>query len=133
MLVIKGKTGRIDEELIQLKLKNLQLYDLICAIGQEAADCFDKFVTITHIFRKQKEQDHLYKGHQRYDRKKFKSPHQFWHGVDLRSGYFTDYEVQHLVDFANARNDKDNYYKWTAVFHDVGHGEHIHIQFAPKE
>lgn len=123
------KTERCREEYATLESKNRDLRDLIEDVNQQAFKRFGKSVLITMIYRTQEEQDYLYADNAKYQKKKFKSPHQFWHAVDLRSRTFTEREISQLVDFINVTYNDKNYYKFTAMCHTVGHGMHFHIQF----
>lgn len=127
---IKFKTDRVCNEFEELQDKNYYLEDLINDVAQYCKKEFDKNITITMIYRTDEEQDNIYKDNERYQFKKFKSPHQFWQAVDLRSRDFTEEEITQLVDYINKKYNVQNYYKWTAKNHEVnGHGEHFHIQY----
>lgn len=132
----KAKDGseRIEKELKKLKKKNPKLHQIVMELTQYVKDEFKKDVIITMIHRTQEEQDTLYKDSAKYKKKTFKSPHQFWHGVDLRSWIYTEAEREKMVAWLNAKGSLlNNYYKWTAKVHEVGqNGLHFHIQFCPK-
>lgn len=128
------KTPRLRDELSKLLEKNKELHDLIIDLNSYAQDNFEQTVTITMIYRTQAEQDYLYRNSERYQKKKFKSPHQFWQAVDVRSLDFTERQIKELVDWINARMNPTNYYRWTAKCHEVGgNGRHFHIQYLRKK
>lgn len=126
---VEFKTDRCKKEYASLMSKNRPLRDLIDDVSRYSVDNFDKPVLITMISRTQEEQDYLYRNSEKYKKKKFKSPHQFWHAVDLRSRTFSDKEITQLVDYINETYNDKNYYKFTAMCHSVGNGMHFHIQY----
>lgn len=128
----KGMSSRLSKEYSELTSKNLPLKSLVEDLNIYVNRTFKKKLMLTMIFRTEAEQDFLYADNEKYKKKKFKSPHQFWQAVDIRSKTFTDSEVKQLEDYLNDKWNKDNYYKWTAKNHTVGHGMHFHIQFVKK-
>jgi len=101
-------------------------------------DSFTKGVTITMIGRTQREQDEIYAGKKdkkgrEYDKKPWTSPHMYNHAFDLRSRDFTKKEIKEIEDYINAKYNPENYYRFTALNHDVGLGNHFHVQFVKKE
>lgn len=87
---------------------------------------FKKDITVTEIFRTQEEQDSYYKDHESYKEKPWKSVHQYWRGADVRSKNFEHEEIQKITNWLNMvhYSTKHN----TCVYHDIGLGEHWHIQ-----
>lgn len=129
-IAYKNNQKRLGREHNALRKHNRGLYDLLIQLDEYVHAQFDKNVIITMIYRTQGEQDYLYRNSARYKKKKFKSPHQFWHAVDIRSRTFTHREIDMIVRWLNREYNKINYYKWTAKCHDVGSGMHFHIQFS---
>lgn len=127
---MKGLSKRLAKEYADLTSHNLPLKRVIEDLNNYVNLAFKKTLTITMIYRTQAEQEYLYKDNARYIKKKFKSPHQFWQAVDLRSRTFTKGELTQISDYLNNKWNSSNYYKWTAKVHNVGHGVHLHIQFA---
>ena len=126
---IEFKTIRVNKEWVQLKVKNPELYKIIEEVDNFVWKKYKKNIVITMIFRTESEQDYLYRDSKKYAKKKFRSPHQFWQGVDLRTWTFTDKEIKEITDFAN-KKQKGNYYKWVAKAHTVGkNGKHFHFQY----
>lgn len=124
IITLKSETGRLPSEIADLPQKNKPLYDLILDVASYCDTNFKKNIVITMIYRTQEEQYDIYgEGYTK------KSPHQFWQAVDLRSRTFTDEEIKQLVDYINKKYNDKNYYKWSAKCHNVGHGDHFHIQF----
>lgn len=129
---VKNDSQRLKDELKQLKSKNAYMVKLLEDLNSYTQRQFKKGLVITMIFRTQEEQDYLYKNSAKYQKRKFKSPHQFWHAVDVRSRTFTQPEIKKMVDYLNKKHNGGNYYKWTAKCHTIGHGMHFHIQFIKK-
>lgn len=127
---MKGLSKRLSKEYEDLASLNPSLRAVIEDLNEYVNLTFKKTLTITMIGRTQVEQDYIYKDNPKYKKRKFKSPHQFWQAVDLRSRTFTKVELIQLTDYLNSKWDSSNYYKWTAKVHTVGHGMHFHIQFA---
>jgi len=132
IIYFKNSTKRLQDEFIELMDRNKLLHELIVDTCAFCKAEFNKDITITMIYRTDAEQDEIYKNDEKYKQKKFKSPHQFFHAVDLRSSTFDTSEIEKLVNYLNLIYNKTNYYNWTAKCHDVGVGEHFHIQFVKK-
>lgn len=128
-LPIEFKTDRIKQEFEQLKTENSKLRALLVHLNEVVNARFEKNLTLTHIFRTQEQQDSFYKDSEKYKKRKFKSPHQFWHGADIRSRTFTSEEIAWIEDYLNGKYNTKNYYKWTAKCHNVGLGDHFHLQY----
>lgn len=121
---------RLEKEHKNLKSKNEELYKLIENANDYCNKEFAKGLVVTMIHRTQAEQDYLYRNSEKYKIKKFKSPHQFWQAVDIRSKTFSQDEIDKLVKFLNEKYNNKNYWKWTAKCHEVGsNGRHFHVQF----
>ena len=127
----KNDQQRLKDEFKQLQLKNAYLHNLANELNDYTNKKFKKGIVITMIYRTQAEQDYLYRNSKKYAKKKFKSPHQFWQGLDIRSRTFTPAEIRDIVAWLNRKHNKNQgYYKWTAKCHNVGSGRHFHIQFS---
>lgn len=130
---LKNDNPRLLSELDDLDKKNPELYDLILDLCEHVKSVYCKEVVITQIFRTQEEQDELYKDSEKYKAKKFYSPHQFFHSIDLRSSTFEKSEIDGIVKYLNDKYNDKNYYKPTSMYHEVSnHGLHFHIQFSKK-
>lgn len=129
----KNDSERLRLEFDDLRGKNKPLQELLWDLAAYTTDTFNKTITITMIGRTQKEQDNIYAGKERngvpYKDRPWKSPHQFAHAVDLRSRDFTDDEIRQIEDYLNAKYNQDNYYSFTAKDHNVGLGDHFHLQY----
>lgn len=125
----KNDSERLRKEFKQLLDKNNPLRELLLDLSEYVNDRYGKKLVITMIYRTDEEQDSIYQDDSRYQERKFKSPHQFWHGADLRSKIFTDEEIQDIEIYLNRKYNSDNYYDWTAKNHNVGLGDHFHIQY----
>lgn len=132
IIYFKNGSKRLQDEFVALVDNNKDLHELIVDTCAYCKAEFNKDIVITMLYRTQEEQDEIYKDNAKYKEKKFKSPHQFNHAVDLRSSTFTKEEIDNLVNYLNKVYNSTNYYKFTAMCHDVGHGDHFHIQFARK-
>lgn len=127
---VQFKSPRIEKEYAKLSTENPELYTLIQDCNDFTYRSFKKTLTLTMIFRTPEEQDYLYKDSAAYAKRKFKSPHQFWHAVDIRSFTFTKSEITEIENWLNETYTFNNYYKWTANCHEVGNnGMHFHVQF----
>lgn len=124
----KNDSDRLKTEHEDLSTFNYNLYALLEDLRMYVFDEFGKTITITMIYRTDEEQEEIYKDNKRYQKEKFKSPHQFWQGVDLRSRTFTDEEIEVIENYLNSLYNEVNYYDWTAKNHTVGLGDHFHIQ-----
>lgn len=129
---VKNDSSRLKNEYTQLIEKNTGLYDLINDISIYVKKTMNKDIVITMIFRTDQEQDEIYKDDPKYKIKKFKSPHQFYHAIDLRSRDFSQSEIKQIEDYLNNKYNPTNYYKWTAKNHNVGLGDHFHLQWVKK-
>lgn len=130
---VKDNSERLITELKTLLVKNKLLHDLIFDLAEYIKSSFSKELIITMIDRTEAEQEAIYKNDARYKEKPFKSPHQFWHAVDIRSKVFSKEEIKKIEDYLNTKYNPTNYYKWTARNHVVGQGaEHFHIQYSKK-
>ena len=129
----KNDSGRLKREHEELKDHNPSLFKLLSDLEEFVTKQFSKDVMITMIYRTQDEQDELYRNDPKYKTKKFKSPHQFWHSLDLRSKSFTGDEVLAIEKFLNDSYNLKNFYRWTAKNHAIsGNVDHFHIQFVSK-
>lgn len=128
MPIYKNDSKRLEEEFKSLLTKNQPLYHLILDLELFCLKEFKKSIVITMIGRTDDEQDELYKSDPKYKLKKFKSPHQFWQAVDIRSLTFTADEIKKIEQYLNKKYIK-NKLPWTAKNHKVGdNGWHFHIQ-----
>lgn len=125
----KNESERLEKEWVELDERNVPLKGLIKHVGEYTQNKFNKEIVITMIYRTDDEQESIYQDNERYKAKPFKSPHQFYQAVDLRSRTFTEEEIEDLVEIINSTYNMPNYYNWTAKCHNVGKGDHFHIQF----
>lgn len=128
----KNDSQRLKDEYRKLSSKNGKLYDIVNDLNTFSNKNFGKSILLTMVYRLESEQDYLYRNSEKYKQRKFKSPHQFWHAVDLRSRTFSKEEIKIMVDYVNVKYNDDNYYRFTADYHTVGAGWHFHLQFAKK-
>lgn len=135
MIRYKNDSQRLVDEFNSLRIENNELWEMIQNnLVPYCESNFGKDVTITMIYRTQEEQDRIYKGKTnsrgvKYDDKPWKSPHQFWHSVDLRSRDYTQAEIKQVNDYINGLYNPINYYRFTIFDHNVGLGQHWHSQF----
>jgi hypothetical protein len=106
-----------------------QLIDAYCHCIENFKDCW---VTVSHIYRTQIQQNEFYKHIPKEDRPK--SVHQFWRGLDFQvfhsdGRHFTKAEYKDLENYLNSRWE---YFgkagAKTAMAHSVVGGTHIHLQ-----
>lgn len=126
--MIEFKTRRIEEEWSSGALSH-KLTQIIGVIAIYSKIKFKKNIVITGIYREQKEQDEIYGNLEEYKNNPWRSVHQFWRGVDLRSSIYTNKEITDLVNFVNnIPYDTSRPNKKTCTYHNVGSGDHIHVQ-----
>jgi hypothetical protein len=95
---------------------------------------FGKRITLTELMRTQIEQDEIYANNLDYQKTKWQSVHQFGRGADLSIQYYTADELNQIVNYLNSQlqyND-ENRFK-IALVHDVGYGNHLHIQVSSSD
>lgn len=86
-------------------------------------------ITITDVLRTQEEQDSIYGDNTNYIEKPWKSVHQYFRGVDIRSKDMTGPMINDLRDLLNTiPYDENRPNKKTCIVKDVGRGLHFHIQ-----
>lgn len=126
------ESNTIRQEVKKFISVNKELAEVLIYINELSLKHFGIPVVVTHAYRTQETQDRLYKNDPKYLKKKFTSPHQYNHAFDLRSRIYTKEQIKFLEDEVNKKFNLLNFYKWTAKFHNVGHGDHFHIQFIKK-
>lgn len=142
MLHAKNDSQRLKDELIELRTKNKPLLDLIVDLYHYVEDNLHKDVVITMIYRTPQEQDSIYSGTYRgsraYDTNPWKSPHQVWTAIDIRTSIYSSTEINQIRDYINNKYNSSNYYKTTAMYHEVIKADgtslahHFHIQFSKQ-
>lgn len=125
---MKFKTTRIEKEFSQLYNKNIDLYQIVIFAMYASQSRYKKDLIITEVYRTQKEQDRYYK-----NKKKFRSPHQDWKAVDIRTFHLETSEIKDLVKTINKRYNSTSRYIPTSFYHGIGLGKHIHIQFKRRK
>jgi hypothetical protein len=85
---------------------------------------------ITHIEREDEQQDEIYKDNPEYKIKPWPSVHQSrpCRGIDFRSYTFKKEQREGLLLFVNIHLPYGKEGHFTLKWHDVGQGEHFHIQ-----
>lgn len=135
LIAKKTQAKRLKLEIKQLRKNNRPLLKLMVDLYHWAEENLNKDIIVTMISRTQDEQDSLYKGiisksGREYDKRPWKSPHQFQHAIDIRSKIYDQGEREGIVKYLNTRYNDTNYYGKTAMVHEVGnHGMHFHIQY----
>lgn len=133
MVQFKNQDQRLKTEYNDLPARNSFLAQLLQDLDKYVQNKFKKELVVTMIGRTTLEQAEIYKDDPKFKIRAFKSPHQLWHALDLRSKTFTDEEVKDIEDYLNKKYNGNNAYAWTARNHEVAnHGEHFHIQYYPK-
>jgi hypothetical protein len=132
MILCKNNDPRLFQELETLEMENKELTTLLLDMDNYIYTKYGHNCTITHLFRLDEEQELFYKNSERYKKKPFTSPHQYWHSVDISSRGFTQEQIEDIVNYINNKYNKENYYRWTIKWHNIGFGSHFHIQFTPK-
>lgn len=126
---ISFKTERIEKEYRKLETKNKTLTNVLGKIDALYTISGRTSLYITEVFRTKKEQKDIYGNNKKV------SPHELWDAVDIRTNDLSVEQVKILkkdiTDLFNIFGN--NIYKITAIYHDVGLGPHIHIQFRRKK
>jgi hypothetical protein len=86
---------------------------------------FGKVVELTCIFRTQEQQD-IYRA-KAPSEPEF-SPHTYWRAIDISIKYFTENEINEILDYINSSVDYGDGEHLTAKRHNIGLGDHIHLQ-----
>ena len=128
----KTEEYQLSEEVFQLHKENKDLFFLLKEVDEYVGKKYNKAITVTHIYRTPEQQDEFYKDDERHKVKKRVSPHQLWHAFDLRSRDYTQEQIDDIVKFINDKFDETNYYNWTSKCHNIGLGDHFHVQFIKK-
>jgi len=129
------KTKRIEEEYYKLPDIGKLILDYTDNFSRNN---FNKEIVVTHIFRKQKEQDSIYKGMSMRGRKysihPWYSDHQFWQAADIRSRIYNEDEILKIKDYINTNFRYNN--KGIAklvTYHEINHhGLHFHIRWCKE-
>ena len=125
---MRFKTGLIEDEYLNNKISS-RLEAILFMLDKYVKIEFDKEILITGLIRSQKEQDDIYGNNPAYQKKPWKSVHQYGRGADIRVHNFTQTELDKIGNFLNMITyDENRLHKKTAIVHDVGRGNHIHIQ-----
>ena len=103
-----------------------QLLDILNFVDHYMEAKYNYTITVTDTIRTQKEQDRIYKDNAKYKKKKFNSVHQYARGADISVKGMNIEMINDLVSVLNRIKYSDKYK--TATHHDVGAGDHIHIQ-----
>lgn len=128
--IIEFKHPQLEEQFPYLD-KRLQV--IIYTMAGFSWTQFGKSVTMTELFRTQTMQDEYYKSNVSYQIKPWKSVHQFNRGADCSVLFYTDNEIETVVEFLNHRFIYGSDDHKTAVYHDIGLGKHIHLQVSVND
>lgn len=131
--MIKFKRTRISGEWDELDTKLRKILEFLYLFMEVR---YNQDITITELIRTQEEQDILYgkkcsnkDTRERYKKSPWKSVHQYGRGADIRT---FDWKREWIDDIMSILNkipyDENRPHKQTAIYHDIGTGEHIHIQ-----
>lgn len=130
---VKNGSKRLVNEIWELRDRNRPLLKLLLDLRNFVKKNYGKDIVLTMIYRTDEEQHKIYTGKVRngrlFDQKPWKSPHQFYHAFDLRSKNFTKEQINEIENYLNNKYNDTNYYKFTAKDHNVGLGNHFHIQY----
>lgn len=128
MIVFKDNDPRLEAEFKYDTIVNSKLKKILYMLALYCEVEFGKDITITELYRTQDEQDQYYEDNQRYKEKPWKSVHQFGRGADVRSKNFEPDEAERIIKFLKCVTYRDGSKSQTVVHHDIGLGEHFHIQ-----
>lgn len=124
---VKFKTKELQNQFNELEKKNKPLHMIISAIDKTRKEHFNKEITLTEIYRTQEEQEKI------YGKSASISPHQLWDAVDIRTRDMSDDEIRNIMKSVKLVFNGMNVYHTTVIFHDIGLGPHLHIQFRYAE
>ncbi len=86
-------------------------------------------LVVTCLLRTRKEQERIFALAQKLGRKEpERSPHEFGRAADIRTQEIPDEVIVELVDYLNRKYPYDNPNMKCAIRHDVGSGDHVHVQ-----
>ncbi len=126
--IIEFKTLKQRNEWLDRRL-SIKLQGIVFAMANISYYIFDKPLVITEIYRTQKQQDKYYKNNPVYREKPWPSVHQHWRGIDIRTSNYTQAQIDILLNIANCiQYDPQREERKTAIYHDVNHGLHLHVQ-----
>lgn len=103
-----------------------RLRSLLYAVSGFVKHNFHKDIDITELMRDQDMQDRYYKNDPKYKVNPWKSVHQFGRGADIRSSGWTTEQIKQIDEFVDKYFDYGE--KQSSIYHDVGHGAHLHFQ-----
>jgi hypothetical protein len=131
-ITIRFKEQRQAEQfvLIDPRLRGL-LFDIAFFAGRR----YGHILTVTGLLRTRAEQDEIYRNHidpkkrAAYKRAPWPSVHQFGRGADVRIDFPVMW-LKELMEYVNRRYPYDPARPelLTALVHNAGSGEHIHLQ-----
>jgi len=125
--ILKFKTDRIAKEWESEKIPQ-KLRDTVILGAFYSFTYFKKPLVLTGIYRTPQEQYDIYKDNPAFIESPWKSNHQVWRAIDLRSRIYTPDEIRRLMEVFNSIPYRDGKKK-TAVYHKVGDNSfHFHIQ-----
>lgn len=122
-LALEFKTDKIKQQFKELEKHNRSLSLIVKAIDKRFKKDLKKDVVLTEVFRTFEEQDKI------YGKNASISPHMVWEAVDIRTHGISDKDIRSLLFALNNTFNEINIYPVTAIFHDIGLGPHLHIQF----
>ena len=120
------KTYRLRKEWVKLSSKNPRFYLMLINVFE----LFPTVPIVTNLWRSNAEQIRIYRNNAKFVKKPWRSVHELWRGCDVSIKNLTSEEIKAIVEAINEiyQYDKDRPTKKTAIHHDVGAGDHIHIQ-----
>ena len=127
MIGFKNNSKRLEKEWQDLEHINPALYHIICFYNTFIYNIFEgKDTVITNIYRTKEEQEKICK---KAKVKFYKSVHCLWRGVDLRIN-LEEWQIKIMELLINNKfpYDKTRPNIKTFVRHNIGVGDHIHIQ-----
>lgn len=115
----------------QFKQVDRRIRVLLSFVDLFTVQKYGKEIIVTDLIRTQSQQDTIYKDNHDYQKKPWSSVHQYGRGADIRTSNLEYPQKMELVELLNKLPYGDGKHK-TALFHDIGTGEHIHIQVIGK-
>lgn len=114
---------------MELQRTNPGMIKILQAVDQYVTTKYAKNLQVTEVYRSAEENKAIYG-------KPKKTAHTVWAAVDVSSGEFDGDQIRDIVSFIRDNFDGTNSNPMrghgSALYHSVGKGYHIHIQWAPK-
>jgi len=121
--IIEFKTHNLKLEFLNI---DNRLQAVLYALAGFVNFSYGKPIIITELMRTQEQQDMYYKENPAYKENPWQSVHQYGRGADISLKYLLPDEIKGIMDFLN--HFVYSAEKFTGLIHDIGLGNHLHVQ-----